>query len=37
MFPQFPKEDIAGSRRCIGDQGVIITHIYPTEAGVKGR
>jgi hypothetical protein len=37
MFLWFPKKDIAGSRGCIGDWGVTVTHIYPTEARVKSR
>jgi hypothetical protein len=37
VFPWFPKEDMAWSRRCIGVWGVIITHIYSAKARVKSR
>jgi hypothetical protein len=35
MFLQFPKKDIIRSRGYIGDWGVTVTHIYPTEARVE--
>jgi hypothetical protein len=37
VFPWFPKKDMARGGGCIRVWGVTITHIYSTEARVKGR
>jgi hypothetical protein len=37
VFSWFPKEDVTWSRGYIGVWSVTITHVYPTDARVKGR
>jgi hypothetical protein len=37
VFPWFPKEDMAWSRRCIGIWSVTITHVYSAKTRVESR